>query len=64
MHFGRTECHLGGIEFIGFRLWLCLVYLGGSRCVCFVGNDNELRILGILDCDNVAEGFGAMSSCT
>ena len=64
MHFGRTECHLSGTEFIGFRSWLRLVYVGGSGCVCFLVTDNELRVLDILHCENVAEGFGAMSSCT
>ena len=64
VHFGGTECHLGGTEFLGFRLWHCLVYLGGSGCIYFSGTENDFRFLDRLNCENVAESFGAIFSST
>ena len=64
MLFGGTEGQLSGIEMLGFRKRLCQVYLDESGCMCFSGTEMNFRVLDILECEGVVEGYGAISSST
>ena len=55
---------LGETETLGFRQWLCQVYLGESGCMCFGGTEIDFRVLDIDECESVTEGFGAISLST
>ena len=57
----RPKGHLGETELLGFRQWLCQVYLDGSGWMCFSGTEIGFMVLDVDECEGVAEDFGAIS---
>ena len=45
MLFSGTESHLGETKLLGFRQWLCQVYLCETGYECVSGTEFDFRVL-------------------